>query len=69
MKRPGAEYFLQQMAQYYEVVIYTASLSKVSTILTSKGSYESLGPLDTKSFCFRINDPHALVFLVNFVVR
>lgn len=29
-KRPGAEYFLQQMADYYEVVIYTASLSKVS---------------------------------------
>lgn len=29
MKRPGAEYFLQQMAQHYEVVIYTASLSKV----------------------------------------
>ena len=28
MKRPGAEYFLQQMAQYFEVVIYTASLSK-----------------------------------------
>ena len=31
MKRPGAEYFIQQMAQYYEVVIYTASLSKVSS--------------------------------------
>ena len=30
MKRPGAEYFLQQMSQYFEVVIYTASLSKVS---------------------------------------
>ena len=28
MKRPGAEYFLQQMAQYFEVVIFTASLSK-----------------------------------------
>lgn len=42
MKRPGAEYFLQQMAQFYEVVIYTASLSKVSTILTCMGTYESL---------------------------
>ena len=30
MKRPGAEYFLEQMAKYFEVVIYTASLSKVS---------------------------------------
>ena len=29
MKRPGAEYFLQEMAKYFEVVIYTASLSKV----------------------------------------
>ena len=28
MKRPGAEYFLQQMANYFEVVIFTASLSK-----------------------------------------
>jgi len=28
LKRPGAEYFLQQMSQYYEVVIFTASLSK-----------------------------------------
>ena len=29
LKRPGAEYFLQEMDKYYEVVIYTASLSKV----------------------------------------
>ena len=69
MKRPGAEYFLQQMAQYYEVVIYTASLSKVSTILTCASAYESLSPYHWYSICLRINDPHALVFLVNFVVR
>jgi carboxy-terminal domain RNA polymerase II polypeptide A small phosphatase len=30
LKRPGAEYFLQQLSMYYEVVIYTASLSKVT---------------------------------------
>mmetsp|Transcript_44799 Transcript_44799/g.59495 ORF Transcript_44799/g.59495 Transcript_44799/m.59495 type:complete len:178 (+) Transcript_44799:869-1402(+) len=36
MKRPGAEYFLQQMAQYYEVVIYTASLSKYADPLMDK---------------------------------
>ena len=30
MKRPGAEYFLKEMANHFEVVIYTASLSKVS---------------------------------------
>ena len=28
MKRPGAEYFLQEMSKYFELVIYTASLSK-----------------------------------------
>lgn len=28
MKRPGAEYFLEQMAKYFEVCIFTASLSK-----------------------------------------
>jgi len=33
MKRPGAEYFLEQMAKYFEVCIFTASLSKVSKIL------------------------------------
>ena len=27
-KRPGAEYFLEEMSKYYEVVIFTASLSK-----------------------------------------
>lgn len=32
-KRPGAEHFLREMANYYEVVIYTASLSKVSPFL------------------------------------
>ena len=29
LKRPGTDYFLQQMSKHYEVVIYTASLSKV----------------------------------------
>ena len=28
MKRPGAEYFLQEMAKHFELVIFTASLSK-----------------------------------------
>ena len=27
-KRPYAEYFLEEMAKHYEVIIYTASLSK-----------------------------------------
>ena len=30
LKRPGTEYFLQQMSKYYEIVIYTASISKVT---------------------------------------
>lgn len=41
MKRPGAEYFLKEMANYFEVVIYTASLSKVSSIYI----YDSLSML------------------------
>lgn len=28
LKRPGVDFFLQQVAKYYEVIIYTASLSK-----------------------------------------
>lgn len=28
LKRPGVDFFLQQMAEYFEVIIYTASLSK-----------------------------------------
>lgn len=28
LKRPGVDFFLQQMAKIYEVIIYTASLSK-----------------------------------------
>jgi carboxy-terminal domain RNA polymerase II polypeptide A small phosphatase len=28
LKRPGVDYFLQEMAKIYEVIIYTASLSK-----------------------------------------
>jgi RNA polymerase II subunit A small phosphatase-like protein len=28
LKRPGVDFFLQQMARYFEVIIYTASLSK-----------------------------------------
>ena len=33
MKRPGAEYFLQEMAKYFEVCIFTASLSKYANPL------------------------------------
>ena len=30
LKRPGAEDFIDRMAKHYELVIFTASLSKVS---------------------------------------
>lgn len=29
IKRPGVDHFLKEMGKYYEVVIFTASLSKV----------------------------------------
>ncbi|KAF4046747.1 NLI interacting factor-like phosphatase domain-containing protein [Phytophthora infestans] len=35
-KRPGAEEFLIEMAKYYEIVIYTASLSKYADPLLDK---------------------------------
>lgn len=47
MKRPGAEYFLEQMAKYFEVVIYTASLSKVSTMLCSSSDHNFNGDSDS----------------------
>jgi RNA polymerase II subunit A small phosphatase-like protein len=28
LKRPCVDYFLQQVAKYFEVIIYTASISK-----------------------------------------
>lgn len=28
LKRPGVDYFLQTVSKYFEVIIYTASLSK-----------------------------------------
>jgi RNA polymerase II subunit A small phosphatase-like protein len=33
IKRPGVDHFLTEMGKIYEVVIFTASLSKVSFIL------------------------------------
>lgn len=32
IKRPGVDNFLKQMGEIYEVVVFTASLSKVSTV-------------------------------------
>ena len=52
MKRPGAEYFLEQMAKYFEVCIFTASLSKVSQhpgelfLLTLSFFIAVCGPVD-----------------------
>jgi len=43
LKRPGAEYFLQEMAKYYECVIYTASLSKYADPL--------MNMMDPQRFC------------------
>jgi RNA polymerase II subunit A small phosphatase-like protein len=43
MKRPGVDDFLSRMSQQYEVVIFTASLSKVTSFIT-------LTPIVCKSF-------------------
>lgn len=43
MKRPGAEYFLQQMSNFFELVIYTASLSKYADPL--------MNMMDPKGYC------------------
>jgi RNA polymerase II subunit A small phosphatase-like protein len=43
LKRPGTDYFLQQMAKYYEVVIFTASLSKYADPLMYK--------MDPNNYC------------------
>eukprot|EP00347_Sterkiella_histriomuscorum_P023562 403334165 len=43
LKRPGVEYFLQQLSKYYELVIYTASLSKYAEPLMAK--------MDTGNWC------------------
>lgn len=33
LKRPGVDTFLQKMGEIYEIVVFTASLSKVSTMI------------------------------------
>lgn len=35
IKRPGVDKFLKMMGEIYEVVVFTASLSKVCEIITS----------------------------------
>jgi RNA polymerase II subunit A small phosphatase-like protein len=43
LKRPGVDYFLQEMAKYFEVIIYTASLSKYADPL--------MDMMDPNNFC------------------
>lgn len=43
LKRPGTDHFLRTLAQYYELVIYTASLSKYADPL--------MDMMDPQSFC------------------
>jgi Dullard-like phosphatase family protein len=42
-KRPGVENFLKEMSKYYELVIFTASLSKYAEPLMNQ--------MDTSGFC------------------
>jgi TFIIF-interacting CTD phosphatase-like protein len=41
VKRPGVDNFLLKMGQIYEVVVFTASLSKVSAVSANMGPLES----------------------------
>ncbi len=38
IKRPGVDHFLKEMGKIYEIVVFTASLSKVGVILTDRGA-------------------------------
>jgi RNA polymerase II subunit A small phosphatase-like protein len=42
IKRPGVDHFLTEMGKIYEVVIFTASLSKVSHLRKSEPSASQL---------------------------
>ena len=39
LKRPGVDVFLKRMGEIYEVVVFTASLSKVRTLPPHDGFY------------------------------
>lgn len=43
LKRPGVDHFLQEMAKYFEVIIYTASLSKYADPLMDQ--------MDPNNYC------------------
>jgi RNA polymerase II subunit A small phosphatase-like protein len=42
IKRPGVDNFLQKMGEIYEIVVFTASLSKVSEIASLCASSSEL---------------------------
>ncbi|CEG50485.1 nuclear lim factor interactor-interacting protein cleavage-specific form [Plasmopara halstedii] len=59
-KRPGAEKFLTEMAKYYEIVVYTASLSKYADPLLDK--------LDSEGVIrYRLYREHCVQFEGNYV--
>ncbi|OWZ12936.1 Nuclear LIM factor interactor-interacting protein spore-specific form [Phytophthora megakarya] len=59
-KRPGAEEFLIEMAKYYEIVVYTASLSKYADPLLDK-----LDPEDV--IRYRLYREHCVQYEGNYV--
>ncbi|GMF20912.1 unnamed protein product [Phytophthora fragariaefolia] len=59
-KRPGAEEFLVEMAKYYEIVVYTASLSKYADPLLDKLDPENV-------IRFRLFREHCVQYEGNYV--
>lgn len=55
--RPGTEFFLQRLAKYYEIVIYTASLSKYADPLI-----DILDSKITKVIDYRLFREHCTFF-------
>jgi TFIIF-interacting CTD phosphatase-like protein len=54
IKRPGVDEFMRRMGEIYEVVIFTASLSKVSHLL-SKHAHLPFSSLPMMQDCMMLN--------------
>ena len=51
LKRPGVDEFLKRLSPFYEMVIYTASLSKVSLQFNNKYADPLMDELDVHRTC------------------
>jgi CTD small phosphatase-like protein 2 len=60
--RPGAEAFLKQISQYYEIVVFTAALQEYADWVL-----DQIDPGPTKYIKYRLYRQHALPCATNFV--